>query len=510
MSMGRVAERSGSRRWPLPPRGRQGRAPAADVRPCGGEPRRHRRRLPRGMARSGPSAGRGAPGGPAAPPVGLRDPARRRAVPPNRLAWFDRGLHALEDTRLSEDEKAGTVLLLKGMCSGGRGWRGTSAAAGATTTGRGRCCPRSWTPSGSQRCAARWMPGSSTTRPTTRSGGSSGYSTASGRSSRSGRALSAAALHPETSRTTMACSTSATATASTGRSAATRTASRPSSCTVARAPGAGRSRRFFDPAAYRIVLFDQRGCGRSTPHAGDPRSIWTNTTAHLVADIELLRRHLGIDRWLVFGGSWGSTLGLAYAERHPERVSRSSSARLRRLAREVRVGHARHGAKSSPRHGSGSVTGSRPGERDGSLVETLRAAAARPDPAVRARAASDWCDWEDTHVLMRPDYNHDPRYDNPGVPDGVRASGHPLLAQRRVKPRMAPCCVTRRLAAIPGVLVHGRLDVGSPLDVAWEALSRAWPAGCTWSSTRPGTPARPGDSGGAGRRDRSARPRGSG
>src|SRR6266508_2487690 len=90
-------------------------------------------------------------------------------------------------------------------------------------------------------------------------------------------------------------------------------------------PGSGCGpswRRFFDPAAYRTVLFDQRGCGRSTPHASAPSvDLSTNTTHHLLADIELLRRHLGIERWLVFGGSWGSTLGLAYAERHPDRVT---------------------------------------------------------------------------------------------------------------------------------------------------------------------------------------------
>ncbi len=94
-------------------------------------------------------------------------------------------------------------------------------------------------------------------------------------------------------------------------------------------PGSGCTpgwRRYFDPAAYRIVLFDQRGCGRSTPHASDSRvDLATNTTHHLLADIERLREHLGIDRWLVFGGSWGSTLGLAYAETNPSASRRSSS-----------------------------------------------------------------------------------------------------------------------------------------------------------------------------------------
>jgi proline iminopeptidase len=90
-------------------------------------------------------------------------------------------------------------------------------------------------------------------------------------------------------------------------------------------PGSGCSpgwRQYFDPNLYRIVLFDQRGCGRSRPHASDPNAdLSTNTTAHLLADIELLRRHLGIERWLVLGGSWGSTLALAYAEQHPTHVT---------------------------------------------------------------------------------------------------------------------------------------------------------------------------------------------
>ena len=90
-------------------------------------------------------------------------------------------------------------------------------------------------------------------------------------------------------------------------------------------PGSGCTtgqRRSFDPARYRAILFDQRGCGRSTPHASDPATdMAANTTDHLIADMERLREHLGVERWLLYGGSWGSTLSLAYAERHPERVS---------------------------------------------------------------------------------------------------------------------------------------------------------------------------------------------
>jgi proline iminopeptidase len=91
-------------------------------------------------------------------------------------------------------------------------------------------------------------------------------------------------------------------------------------------PGSGSvggMRRPFDPTRYRIISFDQRGCGRSTPHAGDPAvDLSTNTTHHLIADVELLREHLGVERWLVAGWSWGTTLALAYAERHPDRLER--------------------------------------------------------------------------------------------------------------------------------------------------------------------------------------------
>jgi proline iminopeptidase len=101
-------------------------------------------------------------------------------------------------------------------------------------------------------------------------------------------------------------------------------------------------RRYFNPAAYRVVLFDQRGCGRSTPNAGDPGvDLATNTTEHLIADIERLRSQLGIERWMVVGGSWGSTLGLAYAERFPERVSEMVLfSVVTTTPREVRLGNA--------------------------------------------------------------------------------------------------------------------------------------------------------------------------
>jgi proline iminopeptidase len=243
-------------------------------------------------------------------------------------------------------------------------------------------------------------------------------------------------------------------------------------------PGSGRTpglRRFFDPGAYRIVLFDQRGCGRSTPHAGDPAvDLSTNATEHLLADIELLRRHLAVERWLVFGLSWGSTLGLAYAERHPERVSEvvlgaittTSEREVRWLTRDV--------GRLFPEQWARFREGVPAGERDGSLVEAYSRLLAHHDDAVRARAARDWCDWEDAHVRVRPDHGHDPRYDDPAF---RMAFARLVTHYWRHAAWLEDGALLRdagRLAAIPAVLVHGRLDVGSPLDVAWE-LSRAWP-----------------------------------
>ena len=244
-------------------------------------------------------------------------------------------------------------------------------------------------------------------------------------------------------------------------------------------PGSGCTpgHRELFPDAYRVVLFDQRGCGRSTPHASDIAvGLEANTTHHLLADIERLRSHLGIERWLVFGGSWGSTLALAYAERFPERVTELvlfSVATSRAFEVEwITRGVGRFFPAAWRRFRDGVPVG----ERDGSLVDAYARLLEHPDGAVRRRAARDWCDWEDAHVRVRPDHARNPRYDDPAfrmafarivthywrhaawLPDGVlvREAG--------------------RLAGIPGVMVQGRLDVSGPPDVAWE-LSQAWPDG---------------------------------
>jgi proline iminopeptidase len=268
-------------------------------------------------------------------------------------------------------------------------------------------------------------------------------------------------------------------------------------------PGSGcgtESRRLFDPQRYRIVLFDQRGCGRSTPHAADPATdMRHNTTAHLIADMERLREHLGIGTWLLFGGSWGSTLILAYAQRHPGRTSEiviSSVTTTRRSEIDWLyrgVGRFFPEAWERFRAGASSVLGA-PGARDGQGPEdggALAGAYSRlmedADPAVREKATTDWCAWEDTVLSLEPGAT--------SAAGGARETGGapgPYTA-RAPAARVALVRIASHyfahgawlqegallrdaglLAGIPGVLIHGRLDMGCPLDTGWE-LARGWP-----------------------------------
>src|SRR4051794_17596654 len=169
-------------------------------------------------------------------------------------------------------------------------------------------------------------------------------------------------------------------------------------------PGSGcraSMRRRFDPDRYRVVLFDQRGCGRSTPHASDPATdMSVNTTEHLLADIERLREHLDIDRWLLHGGSWGSTLILAYAERHPERVSEiviPNVTTSRRAELDWLYGGVARFFPAQFERFRAHVP-----EADGDLVGAYARRMEDPDPLVRTRAAHAWCAWEDAVVSLEP------------------------------------------------------------------------------------------------------------
>jgi proline iminopeptidase len=243
-------------------------------------------------------------------------------------------------------------------------------------------------------------------------------------------------------------------------------------------PGSGAGpfwRRLFDPAAYRVVLFDQRGCGRSTPDAADPgTSLAANTTAHLLADVEQLRRHLGIENWLVIGGSWGVTLALAYAERHPARVCELVLFSVTNTTHREVEWITRDMGRIFPEEWARFRDAVPEAEREGSLVDAYARKLADADPAVRERAAREWCRWEDVHVSTHPGHSPDPRYQDPRF--RLRFARlvthywrHAAFLEDGALLRDAG-----RLAGIPGVLIHGRLDVSSPPDVAWR-LAQVWP-----------------------------------
>jgi proline iminopeptidase len=239
-------------------------------------------------------------------------------------------------------------------------------------------------------------------------------------------------------------------------------------------PGGGTSpvhRRFWDPSAYRIVLFDQRGCGRSTPHA----ELLENTTWDLVADIERLRERLGIERWQVFGGSWGSTLALAYAEAHPERVTELVLRGIFLLRkREIDWFYQEGASRIFPDVWEGFLAPIPENER-GDLVSAYHRRLTSPDPIVRGRAAIAWSTWEGRTSRLLPD------------PELVARTGDPIFAAAFAR---IEChyfvhhgfferddqllANADRIAHIPCEIAQGRYDVVCPAESAW-ALHRALP-----------------------------------
>jgi proline iminopeptidase len=243
-------------------------------------------------------------------------------------------------------------------------------------------------------------------------------------------------------------------------------------------PGGGCSvghRRLFAPYGYRGVLFDQRNCGRSLPHAADADTeLSTNTTDHLVADIEALREHLGIERWLVWGGSWGVTLALAYAERFPERVramvlvavTNTSAVEIdwlygglgRFFPAEWEMFRAHVGAGST-------ASGTELARAYDRLLNDA-------DPGVRAAAADAWCDWEDAVVALDAD-RRPSRRDPREALAFARLCAH-YFSRHGFLPDGSLLADAHRLEGVPAVLIHGRLDLTAPLATAW-ATARALP-----------------------------------
>lgn len=246
-------------------------------------------------------------------------------------------------------------------------------------------------------------------------------------------------------------------------------------------PGTGCSvgqRRFFDPNVYRALLFDQRGSGRSLPLASQLSSnLASNTTSHLIADIERLREVLGIESWVILGLSWGTTLGLAYAHALPRRVKAmvlgfvgtTSRAEVQWITKDV--------GRIFPQEWERFVEAVPQHLRSIPLVDAYAIMLADADEAVRDRAAQAWCKWEDAHVSLTPGHRPNPRFDDAEF--RLRFARlvthywrHAAFLEEGQLIRDAS-----RLNGIPGVLIHGRFDVSGPLSTAWQLHKR-------WTTTR--------------------------
>jgi len=243
-------------------------------------------------------------------------------------------------------------------------------------------------------------------------------------------------------------------------------------------PGAGTDpwqRRFFDPETYRIVLFDQRGCGRSTPHASEPGAdLRHNTTWHLVADMELLRRNLGIDRWQVFGGSWGSALALAYAETHPESVSELVLRGIFTLRRhELEWFYEGGAAALFPDLWEGFLAPIPPVERS-RMIEAYHRRLFDPDPAVHIPAGVAWSTWEASTLTLRPDPQLVDSMAEPAAATAfARIENHYFVHDGWFRENQL-IDDSKVLRDIPTVIVQGRYDACTPPMTAWD-LHRALP-----------------------------------
>ncbi|WP_215090371.1 prolyl aminopeptidase [Halomonas sp. ISL-56] len=253
-------------------------------------------------------------------------------------------------------------------------------------------------------------------------------------------------------------------------------------------PGGGISpdhRRLFDPERYDVLLFDQRGCGRSEPHA----SIEANTTWHLVEDIERLREHVGVTQWMVFGGSWGSTLGLAYAQTHPDRVSELILRGVYTVTQAEIDWYYQFGVSEMFPDKWAAFQAPIPELERHDMVAAYRRRLMGDDPVAQLEAAKAWTIWEGETITLLPD----PAFSAP------YREGHFALAFARLENHFFThkawleegqlLANADRLKGIPGVIVHGRYDMPCPVRYAL-ALHNAWPdselhiiegAGHAWS-----------------------------
>ncbi len=239
-------------------------------------------------------------------------------------------------------------------------------------------------------------------------------------------------------------------------------------------PGAGITpdhRRYFDPSLYRIILFDQRGSGQSTPHA----SLEQNTTSLLVSDLEAIRKHFGIDKWVLFGGSWGATLALVYAETHPSRVLSLILrgiflARPEDIAWFYQVGGT---SRVFPDYWE-SFVGHLPVDEQKEILQNYYQRLTGQDEVARMAAAKAWSLWEGCCATLQPNRETVNQFSQPHLALSLaRIETHYFMHDSFLEPNQILKNVSR-LAGIPGIIVHGRYDVICPLDAAY-ALHKAWP-----------------------------------
>ncbi len=243
-------------------------------------------------------------------------------------------------------------------------------------------------------------------------------------------------------------------------------------------PGSGSSagtRRYFDPQHYRIIQFDQRGCGNSLPHASEPDvDLLTNTTWHSIADIEQLRIMLGIERWTVFGNSWGCTLALIYAETHPDRVSSLLLVGIT-MTRRTEIDWLYYGLRRFfPQEWARYRAAVPPGGREDDLVGAYYHLLCNPDPTIHVKAAVDWHEWEAASILVDPRATLSARWSDPRY---VTARARIITHYFHHLAWLDESQILRdisRIVGIPCTMVQGRFDLEAPLVTAWE-LSQAMP-----------------------------------
>jgi len=242
-------------------------------------------------------------------------------------------------------------------------------------------------------------------------------------------------------------------------------------------PGSGCSanqRRFFDPNLYRAVLLDQRGSGRSRPLANEPNAnLSSNTTAHLIADIEALREVLGVDRWTIFGLSWGTTLSLAYAQALPHRVNALVLGFVTTTSRREVQWVTEDVGRIFPQEWERFANAVPERLCHLRLVDAYATMLADPDPIVHDKAAREWCAWEDAHVSLTPGHTPNPRYQDPAFRLRFARLVTHYWRHAAFLPEDQLVRDAAKLNNVPGLLIHGRYDVSGPLVTAWR-LSQQW------------------------------------